>query len=64
MNKKTIKIDGKDYEVDALSKGVKQQLANLRVVDREIARLQAQLAIAQTARNAYANAAKSELAKA
>ena len=64
MSKKMIKIDGKDYEVGSLSKAVKQQLANLKVVDREIARLQMQLAIAQTARNAYANAAKAELDKA
>jgi hypothetical protein len=60
----TIKIDGKDFEVDALSDSAKQQLANVRAADREIARLQTQLALAQTARNAYANAAKSELEKA
>lgn len=60
----TIKIDGKDFEVDALSDNAKQQLANVRAADREIARLQTQLALAQTARNAYANAAKSELEKA
>lgn len=57
----TITIDGKEYALDALSEAAKAQLTNLRVVDQEIARLQQQQAIAQTARNAYANALKAEL---
>ena len=62
--KKTITIDDQAYDLDSLSQGAKQQLANLRVADREIARLQMQLALAQTARNAYAQALKGELAQA
>ena len=57
----TITIDGKDYAQDELSDAAKAQLTNLRVVDQEISRLQQQQAIAQTARNAYANALKAEL---
>lgn len=57
----TITIDGKEYALDSLSEAAKAQLTNLRAVDQEIARLQQQQAIAQTARNAYANALKAEL---
>lgn len=59
----TITIDGKEYALDDLSEAAKGQLTNLRVVDQEIARLQQQQAIAQTARNAYANALKEQLPK-
>lgn len=61
MAKKTLTIDGKPYEADALSKAAKQQLVNLQVADQEIARLKTQLALAQTARNAYGQALKAEL---
>ena len=57
----TITIDGKDYPLDNLSEAAKSQLTNLRVVDQEISRLQQQQAIAQTARNAYAQALQAEL---
>ena len=57
----SITIDGKEYALDNLSDAAKAQLTNLRVVDQEISRLQQQQAIAQTARNAYANALKAEL---
>jgi hypothetical protein len=52
----TIKINGKDYDTDALSDAAKAQLTSLQVTDAEIQRLNIQLAIAQTARNAYAKA--------
>ncbi|MBK1618604.1 hypothetical protein CKO42_09170 [Lamprobacter modestohalophilus] len=57
----TLTIDGTEYNPGDLSDAAKQQLANLRVCDQEIQRLQQQLAIAQTARGAYANALKAEL---
>jgi len=60
-NEQTIKIDGQDYNLADLSESARNQLVNLRVTDQEIARLQQQMAIAQTARVAYANALKSEL---
>jgi len=61
MSGNTIKIDGKEYAVSSLSDAAKSQVQNLRYTDQEIARLQAQLAIAQTARVSYAKALKSEL---
>jgi hypothetical protein len=57
----TVKIDGKDYDSESLSAEAKSQLASLQVTDAEIQRLQIQLAIAQTARNAYATALKAAL---
>ena len=45
-----IKIDDKDYDTDSLSDEAKAQLQSLNFVDQELARLQAQVAILQTAR--------------
>lgn len=59
----TLTIDGIEYSLADLSDAAKQQLANLRVCDQEIQRLQQKLAIAQTARASYANALKVELPK-
>lgn len=56
-----IAIDSVNYELDDLSENAKQQLANVQITDAEIARLQTQLAIANTARLAYASALKAEL---
>ena len=56
-------INGKEYDTEQLSEAAQAQLTNLRVVDQEISRLQQQQAIAQTARNAYANALQAELPK-
>lgn len=56
-----ITIDGNDYALDDLSANARSQIVNLRVTDQEIARLQTQLAIAQTARAAYAQALAAEL---
>ena len=46
-------LNGKDYDVNQLSDVARAQVTNIQVVDAEISRLQQQLAIAQTARNAY-----------
>lgn len=51
-----IKIDNKEYEYDNLSDEAKVQLQNLQFVDNELGRLQAQSAVFQTARIAYAKA--------
>ena len=56
-----VTIDGKEYDLDQLSEAAKSQLTNVRVTDQEIARLQQQLAIAQTARQTYARALQGEL---
>ena len=58
-----IKIDGTDYDTETLSEAAKAQLMNLQVCDQKIAATQQELAIQQTARNAYAQALQAELAK-
>ena len=57
----TITIDQIEYELDSISETAKQQIANVQATDEEIRRLTIQLAIAQTARVAYATALKKEL---
>ena len=52
----TIKINDQDYDADSLSAEAKTQLDMLLSTEAEIRRLQTQLAIAQTAKNAYARA--------
>ena len=48
-----ITINGTSYASEKLSDAAKMQAANVQVVDAELARLQQQVAIAQTARNTY-----------
>lgn len=57
-----ITIDGTEYALSDLSDTAKAQLMSLRGAEQEIARLQMQIALAQTARNAYALTLKAELA--
>ena len=59
MNKVT--IDGKEYDSEELSDNAKNQLGSMQACDQKIRQLQADLAIAQTARSAYAMALKGEL---
>ena len=59
----TITINDKEYVFDDLSDAAKAQLVSLQVTDQEIIRLQQQQKIAQTARNAYAQALSAELPK-
>jgi hypothetical protein len=56
-----VSIDGKDYDLEKLSESAKAQLTSMRLADAEIQRLNIQLAITQTARNAYALAVRKEL---
>lgn len=63
MSNKTITIDGKTYDPDQLSETARKQLNNIRVADQELARLQAQQALVQTARATYAGVLKVELDK-
>ena len=56
-----INIDGTDYPIAALSEDAKGQLASLQIVDQKVAEAQQQMAILQTARNAYANRLKTLL---
>jgi hypothetical protein len=48
-----VTINGTSYASEKLSATAREQAANVQVVDAELARLKQQLAIAQTARNAY-----------
>ena len=57
----SVKIDGKDYDIEALSDKSKAQLASIKFVDAELGRLQAQIAALQTARIAYSRAFKETL---
>jgi hypothetical protein len=56
-----ITIDDKEYDLDKLTDATKAQLTSMRLADAEIQRLNIQLAIAQTARNAYALAVRKDL---
>lgn len=59
----TITIDDTEYRYADLSEKAQQQINNVSVVDREIARLEQQQALQQTARNAYARALTDALPK-
>jgi type II secretory pathway component PulM len=52
----TLKIDNKEYDLDALSDECKAQLASIQFVEQELVRLQAQAAALQTAKAAYLQA--------
>lgn len=58
-----ITIDGVEYKLDELSEDAKAQITSLNFVDAEIARLQAEISVFQTARNAYALALSGFLPK-
>ena len=56
-----IKIDNKEYDLDTLSEECKAQLASIQFVEQELARLQTQAAVLQTAKAAYLQALKASL---
>ena len=56
-----ISIDGVEYDTTELSEKAKNQLESVQACDQKIRQLQTELAIAQTARLAYARALKDEL---
>lgn len=62
-DQKTVTVNGKEYVVDDLTDGAKAQLTNIRVVDLEIGRLETLVAIAKTARAAYARVLGEEIRK-
>ena len=59
----TITIDDKEYDTETLSDDAKNQLQSINFVDQELARLNAQAAVLQTARIAYAKALNDALGK-
>jgi hypothetical protein len=58
-----ITIDEKNYEFDSLPEEAKAQINMLLATDQKLAELQRDLAIAQTARAAYARALSEVLPK-
>ena len=62
MGKKVV-IDKVEYDLDNLTDPVKGQLFQLQSIEVELLRLNTQIAIYQTARVAYSDALKTELAK-
>lgn len=58
-----VTIDGKEYDSDALSEDARDNILNLRFCDSKLADLRRELAMVQTARNAYAVALQSQLPK-
>ena len=52
----TLTHNGKTYTVTELPEESQKQLLNVKVAEKEIRRLQMQLAITQTARSAYEQA--------
>ena len=52
----TLTFGGKDYKITDLSDEAKNQLQSLKLAETEIKRLKMQLAMIQTARNAYQQA--------
>lgn len=62
--KDLVTIDNKQYSMADFSDEAKAVMGSVRFVDQRLAQLQAELAIAQTARNAYAMALKAQLEQA
>jgi len=58
-----ITIDNVEYLFNDLSDEAKAQIQSIQFVDQEIARLNAQVAIANTAKIAYQNALKEVMPK-
>jgi hypothetical protein len=56
-----ITIDNKEYDLDSLSDKAKSLLQMLQICDKEIGRLNAQLAITKTLRIAYSKALQAAL---
>ena len=61
VSTKKIMIDDREYDNDQLSDEARAQVVSISVVDQEIAALEQKIAIAKTARNAYAKALKDAL---
>lgn len=59
----TITIDGNEYVLDQLSDEHRNVIQHVQVADQEIARMQTQIAILTTGRQAYINQLGEELEK-
>jgi len=63
QKEQTVTIDGTEYKASDLSDDAKAQLQSIQVAEAEMKRLNMLLAMAQTARNAYAQALQLALPK-
>lgn len=62
MNEKPVlEIDGKSYDLSDLTDAAQETVNSLKYVEAGIARLNAEIAIAKTAKNAYINALKQQI---
>ena len=58
-----ITVDGIEYNTEDLSDNGKAQLASLQFLEVRMSKLQNEIAVFQTAKNAYISALKAELQK-
>ena len=58
-----ITVDGIEYNTEDLSDNGKAQLASLQFLEVQMSKLQNEIAVFQTANNAYISALKAELQK-
>jgi hypothetical protein len=56
-----VSIDGVEYDTETMSQESRQQLEMLALTEQKVRQLQAEVAMMQTARQAYANALKASL---
>jgi ABC-type antimicrobial peptide transport system ATPase subunit len=59
----TVTIDDKQYDIEALSDAAKTQIQNVQYCEQKMAELKREIAVVQTARNAYAQALNNALPK-
>ncbi|MBO9444118.1 hypothetical protein J7363_18695 [Phaeobacter italicus] len=58
-----LNIDGREYAISELSEAARRQAMSIQIVDQKLAQLQQEVAILQTAKNAYSQALQTELSK-
>lgn len=58
-----VTIDGKGYDTETLSDEARNNIQNIQYCEQRLTELKREMAIAQTARNAYAQALKGALPK-
>ncbi len=58
-----ITVEGIEYNTEDLSENGKSQLASLQFLEVQMNKLKSEIAVYQTARNAYVSALKAELEK-
>ena len=63
MQMPKITVDGVEYNSEDLSDNGKAQVASLQFLEVQMKKIQSEIAVYQTARNAYVAALKAELEK-